>query len=311
MPTNRRSFIKRGLTAASAGLLSGAVAAPSCDRSRLTADPDIRVLFSGLLLYRFTGGAYCDVDIPTWGMGHQASDHLFSIVVKARQGSKPPYTLWRYFGDQNTALEFGVEGATAQVSKYMPNGDDFKRKAGGNDDRDWQWTLRLDEFHRPVPGFDQSKLSTGIRINNGLFYTALRTDIHRTKVMYTRYGDTEEYPLYSVGSVVGANVYLDRGSKATLSQRNLPGSSPASNVAIEMSKSNDLRYEIYFEYDPPRPILPSSAGTDSHFYAYYDAILETERPSDPCRVKYYDAVPERANEIAFGTPDVPCMGLEG
>ncbi|MEK6407789.1 MAG: hypothetical protein AABN34_12565 [Acidobacteriota bacterium] len=297
MSTSRRSFIKHGVSAASVGLLSGAIAAPSCGGPSLPADPDIRILLSGLLLYRFNGTTNCDVDIPKDNDGSPHSDHLFSIVVKAREGTKPPYTLWRHFHDLENLVLDG-DGMNEGVSKYTPTTGSFLREAR-NDDSDWKWMLRLNEFHDPEPHINDSNVFKVLQVRNGLFYTALRTNRDRTRVAFTRGGSTDEYPLHTVGSAVGANIYLRRGGSASLR---------GSGINLEMPKGDDVRYEIYFEYDPPAPDQPSEDGTPSHFYDYYYAMYP--QPAEPCQVFYYDIRPQHVREREKATPDVPCMGLE-
>jgi hypothetical protein len=301
MSTSRRSFLARTAASASAGLLlpklSAAMADPKCACVQNSlSDPDIRVLLSGLFLYRFADkDEYCDIN-PLRGVDklRGADKHVFSVIVKARYGNGAPYTIWRYF-DKPKQLTLSLDGAASKVQKYPRNGD-FDRNAENNDCMDWRWILRLEEFEKPKPKFKDDKLWPGLRVHNGLFYTAIKTDPDQTAIACECKSGPKT--LCSVGSVVGINIsFDDQHPKASLKG--------VSEEPVEMTRG--LKYEIYIDYDPRKPIAPTRFTQDgrtkytykTHFHKYFEAMKDAK---EMCDVTYSR---ERA------TPDVPCMGLEG
>lgn len=260
---------------------------PQC--TDLPASPDVSVLFSGLLLFRFdTSGAFCDVDVLNID-----PEHLFSIVVRAREGGGAPYTLWRHFGPLGNALDFAVDDPSPRgVCRYLPTSGDFDRR-NPNNDNDWRWLLHLNEFHSPEPQFKSFDTKPGIRFFSGSFNTVMRTKPDRTRVTYACGG--RENDLYSVASVAGANVYLGPGRTATLTTPD--------GDEIRMPKTNGRTYEISIENDPAIVLPPSAEKRRSHFHVYYGAMFNP--PSGMCEI-YYQAMSDRKLD---STPDVPCMGL--
>ena len=307
MSTSRRSFIKQSVSAASAGLflpkLGGAMHDAKCMPTSLRADPDIRVLFSGLLLYRFRGTTPADTQCRIEPVKLDPTDttpHYFSLLVKVKEGNDAPYTLWRCFKPEDLTL--GVGNPTSGAQKFTPTvAQRFDRKYLKHDCMDWRWTLRIEEFldqQEPVPEYnDKTKLEKGMVVTTGLFHTAIKTDRDRTRV-YCDYGGGYTRELYSIASLIGANIYLVGDDKATLYGPH--------GAIISMEKRRNVTYEIYVEYEPQTPSLgtktESCARTaKSHFHNYYYA-MSANQPKRRCDI--YSATSEAA------TPDVPCMGLE-
>ena len=305
MPNSRRRFIKAGVAAASAGLLllgpGGAMSAQRGKRraKRLQGNQDVRVLFSGLLVYRFSGTSYCLVDLL------KTQDHLFSVIVKAKEGDNPPYSLWRYCGDPfQDRLNLSVPGTPPLVSKWEGASTEFKRDLNTNDPNDWRWTLRIDEFLFGDAKPTLQGLGLGMRVENGLFYSALNTDKSRTTISYDCKGNGNPEPTdHSVGSLAGANIYLAKGQTAILK---------GAGVEVPMPQVDGVTYEIYFEYSPATLVKPKPGDqTKSHFYMYYGAM--DPKPSKKCDI-YYTILKKKGVRPPEGpvpyTPDVPCMGLE-
>lgn len=316
MPSSRRSFIKRSLTTASAGLLlpklGWSMDDPYCTPRASWMTPDIRVLFSGLLLFRFRPGSapgteQCFVN-PLKFQQDPNDPHFLSVVVKAREGNDPPYTLGRHLGIPESPLTLSVDGVVG-VQKYTPNGPTFNRDSATNDCRDWRWTLRLGEFIGSGQRPEFPDLWTGMRITDGMFYTAMKTNRDRTRIFYTYDGQQEqEMRFYSIGSLVGADIQIPSNQTARLRGPN--------NATIEMPKRSNVTYEVYFEYDVRTPAVPQiGQRTRSHYHHYYYSV-EPKPQGMPSEIRFERLAVTRnaranALEHGFGTPDVPCMGLEG
>src|SRR6185295_4424247 len=248
MPT-RRTFIKQSLVAAGAGAFhpkaAQIMAATDCNGTVVLAQPQVRVLFSGLLAYRFRPGPiagsfqYCDIDplklLPT------DEPHLFSVIVTEREGDNTPYMLWRYFGDPAVKrldrLTLTVDKPmTSGVIKYLHN--PFNRSLNTNDCSDWRWLLSLEELFpaTPRPYLRDNAFWNGMQVTNGIFYTAIKTD--RDRAMLSHECGVRSSPIYSVASVLAANIYLNDDATATL--RGPDGDIP-------MRNRPNVAYEVYFD----------------------------------------------------------------
>ncbi len=301
MSTSRRSFIKQSVSAVSAGLLVPDIGAamdnPDCkppSSSDLKPNPDIHVQFSGLFVYQFRN-RICDV-FPL----KKISGHKYKVEVFHRKG-RDSYPLWQFSGEPKNHLVLSVTGAQQGVKKYAGthNADEpIDRRSRDNDCKDWRWTLSIWEFlglDERMPEFD---LWPGVRITNGLFYTAVKTG--RDLIRVARKSSTAEEDLYSIGSSGAVNIYFD--SQITGATLQLG----SSERPVPMPKDEGVTYEINFSYEPQNSMGATRGGTKSHFYKYYEK-MKANKPRTIYDIWYYDL----RSVTETGTPDVPCMGLEG
>lgn len=284
MSTTRRGFIKQGISAASAGLLlpkiNEATVAPSC--RRLDASPDIRILFTGLMLFRFDPKGFCDVEIL-----NKLSDHKFNIEVRRKKGQSHPSVEKEYHDPLKNLLELKVDKpkpGTEGVCKFVPG--NFSRSSTTNNKYDLRWALHLKEFHDPEPDFKKDHVQPGIRFFGGHFHTFEGTEgISIT----SKCGSTKD--LFRVPSYIGANIYLSSGGSATLEGLETP---------YTMPQEAGVTYQIDIRNQPPFIERPRPGREyESHFHKYYSAM--TSAPAQQCKVVY--------QLLLRATPDVPCMGL--
>lgn len=248
----------------------------------------VKVFFTGLLLLHIDEEEeYCEARIHN----RESCHHLTIRVVRKRAG-RPDEVLWRHNGPLNDHLWIDVVDDSRSLELYK-HGTLDKSNPLPEQDTDIRWAIDLEgiEFHKRPLEIDLEGVRPCIYLTSGLFYTALRTDPKKVKDLRRIGGGEDPLYLYSVASIVGANISLVR---------------PGASVILQFAKQDEPFLALY---------KPDSNETYTYeVYVENEPILLTQRPYRDFR-KYYqvidDVPPTRRFDLIFGplpaTQDVPCL----
>jgi hypothetical protein len=176
--------------------------------------PDIRVVFHGLLMFCFDGSRQCEVGI------HNATHsdppqrrHLLEVNLWTKRGNACPRLPARLFAGDSRDLQ-NIEMRVDFPPDDMDGVFAFTAAGGKETDkRDFRWVpdLEGDSFYNAVLPKRLDLLRPSLRINNGLFHT-----IYKTNSTFKKVGGQGAPGVGNIGTVVGANIYLSDDSQFTL-----------------------------------------------------------------------------------------------
>jgi len=205
--------------------------------------PKIRVFFSGLLIMHIDDKkGLCEVAIPN------TEDHFLSIVVSQRKGGFPEKILLKHEGALADDVWIDVIDTDKLLTPYKAKGKLKRKDPPPEHEQDIRWAIDLEgeNFHNQKIEMDYSKISRRIYLNKGFFYTAVRTDPQKIKKCIRSGGNKPELELYSVASIIGADISLvGPKARAVLQYAN------ASGLFQEFGKEGkDITYEIFIQNNP-------------------------------------------------------------
>jgi hypothetical protein len=276
----------------------------------LPNSPDVKIFLTGqLILEPDSAGRQCRV-----GVNRNALNHQFSMEVRQKMVGDdiPDIILWRHIGTlMPGGVAIGKEPSSNDVRKFVPT-PSFLRNAR-QDDRDFRWIVDLAsyEFHNGKVRINELGTQPNIQINDGTFYTALRTDPNKLKVKRTA-ENLEELDLYSIASLIGVNIYLDPGQQCKLAYsylnetKELPLDKPSAASGVKC-------YEIWINNNPV-DILPNEP-TGFELKEYYKVVDKvTVHDEETENFVHYELHFETNNNTepdpaSFGTPTIPCMPI--
>jgi hypothetical protein len=156
---------------------------------------------------------------------------------------------------------------------------------------DFRWNPNIEGplFHGQPLNLKPGDTRPGVRINDGVFYTAWTS---ADGIPVTRRGGGKpDLPLHRVASMISANIEL--GSRDRIELHWGIGAGSTHVTRLERPTDPDVSYEIMIENDPS---LADPSMAMSHFRKYYHVI-----------VGHYDEFDVVYGRSGRSTPDVPCM----
>jgi hypothetical protein len=258
----------------------------------------IRLIFRGLLISRIQDKK------PSAEIGviRDLADHplKFGIAKKTSSGDFEPVAMENLNLNEDITLEVQHDqSASSGIELFTKPG--FDRSKDTNDPNDFKWVIDFEssEFLNKPLAVKPNSLKPIIRIYEGVFYALSISDrdinLKRPNGPETTFG--------KVAIEIGANVYLDPGSKAILKN--------GSKVIKTFDGKDTTPYKIVFDTDCDTP------NTESDFKLVYDALVDKASGAAIDAGKKLDLSPAPSEDPAdpAGTntepafsPTVRCVG---
>lgn len=257
-------------------------------------NPDVQLFFHGLLmLCPDTEGNQCRI-----GVHRLSVEHKLSIDVRAKGTELPDPPLLRLSGPlDSTGLTIAVKPETnAGVSMFVQSAEAFDRNAA-NDLRDFRWAIDIEQLDPAQPPMilDQSGISPGIVIKNGIFFTARITDPAKLEVRLTEQ-NAAAISLNRVARIIGANIYLNNGEKVVLKWF-----ADGKDQTLDLPKSDQgLTYLIYIDNSPS--LMPTGKPLHSEFVEYAKVVTNATE-----RTKRFDIDFNPIGNHPVNTDAAPCI----
>lgn len=246
-----------------------------------TDAPTVKITFEGLFCFFFDGkeGCFVGTHNTTQQTGHQHNTHPhdYKITLVTKEGASTTTEIIRVGNPLNDRLplNFKVEGSAfpggVTPGVYVYANAEFNRDTGADDVKDWQWIIDFEDRMYPggVKGMNSTTLRPGIKIDNGLFYTANLTN---TKFDLVPEGGGTDIPLNNVAKVQAVNIYLEPGGRVRL--RGGPIGTRDFEYAANRTYQVDIR-NLCDENSHPickfDPISPDKKRRND-FFLYYDTF---------------------------------------
>jgi hypothetical protein len=291
---------------------------PFTESRQLDPNPDVRILFSGLLILEPQPDGTCEVFVNS-----SAPRHHLTIEVRRKREGRPDELMMRHVGplafvtrDQPGEIPTHgmiirkVEGQTA-VRAFAPN---EPQPEGAPDALSLAIDMKSDRLHRenrelgPDPQTETMRRlldvdplggRPSILLNDGVFYTAAKTRDDVRIMLKRPDGEDQEMPKFA--SLIGAAITLDGESELAILWRN-----QGKLERLSLARKQGVTYEIYIVNDP---LFESDAITDlarnprhDEFAEYYK-ILHRVPSNEQFRLQVIplEQNPER------GSTRAPCM----
>jgi hypothetical protein len=265
--------------------------------------PDVQIFLHGLLLLRpDENSKVCEV-----GVHRLSLQHKLSVEVRVKGTVPPDPPLLRLAGTLDSAgLIIGVTtgdvvgDASLGVSKFVTDNGELDHDDPNNDERDFRWALDLQKLdpQQPPMLLMTRGISPTIKIMDGLFYTARRTNPSDVEVILTNVGNADR-PLKSVARIIGANVYLKDGEQLILKWF---GEGETKTLTIPKKKAIDRPALIYIDNSPA--LMPSQPD-HSEFAEYFKVITNTTAATRRFNVDF--RLKGGNGGVSHGTDRAPCM----
>ena len=287
---------------------------PYKDSTTLPDDPTVKIFLQGQLILEPQDNFTCDI-----GVNRCAPSHELSIEVRQRMRNpdSPDIILMRQLGKlEPSGVEIDVEPTSANgVKRFVPSVQFARDQNADGGDFRWLVDLTSAEFHDAEVVVNGNDTEPNIKIRDGIFYTALRTD--PTVVTVTRTGgDKPDLDLYRVAALVGVNIYLPDDTvkfKLTFTQN---GERQNMVLAKPPAASGIKCYEIRINNDPLYidPTLDLATHQElKEYYKVIDGVFVDDEPVDFKRFELLFGRPAArgAETPDLGTPTIPCMPIGG
>jgi len=199
-----------------------------------------------------------------------------------------------------SGIDILVPGSSDGVRKFTPGS--FSRGNPSSDQNDLRWIIDLAgaEFHNNKVVIDGTGTEPNVRIFDGLFYTAMRTEESVIEVTRTG-GDLTNLNLRRIALLVGVNINNSVLVKFTV--KGVP-----KELLLEMKP--DRFYEIRINNDPAfvnQNPTNNELANHRELREYYRAVNGLEKP-DPAGGTTIDPFFPRF-ELKFRRPDMPDPNL--
>lgn len=253
-------------------------------KNTLLADPDVLLMFHGLLWFTFHGPDECQIGIhnTTYGQSHRHPHELrLDIWTITGSGTAQRKREQVPLGDPKTieGIQIDVNNPRSDATGvHVYKRDPFSRPDLNheNDPNDWRWALDFEQdlFYPGGIKLKPNTVSSVISINHGLFYTIQKT----TSTFELLPGNGAPIPIGNVAQYLGGNIYLERNGGVTLTVR-YPFPKPP--IIKPLSWTDGTRYQIDISNDCykngshctfEKPDHPTDKKKRNDFYLYYDCF---------------------------------------
>ena len=274
--------------------------------------PLVRIFLHGQLIVQPTSdGSQCDI-----GINRRSPAHQFSIEVRKRSLDLdiPDLVLLRHLGTlEGLGIDIDLVPSSIEgVRKFVPTSifrrqDQWPNPSPEAHDLRWIVDLASDEFHRRLLNVEGTGATEpNIRIKDGVFYTAIRSD---SRMQVTRTVGPDHDPqtnileLHRIASIIGVNLY---GSEAVLIYYKHIGAEPQ---VVPMKREAGSYYEIRINNDPPYVDPdPATAPTHKELKEYYKVIADEVSPKFELLFHFDEnGLPPVTPDL--GSPTIPCMPI--
>jgi hypothetical protein len=289
---------------------------PYHDSPELPDYPAVKIFLQGQLILEPQDDFTCDIGVNRCSPKHELS---IEVRQKMKDPDSPDITLMRQLGKlEPSGVEIDLEPTSADgVKRFVPS-IQFSRDPNANaDGRDFRWLVDLPsaEFHDVEVVVNGNDTEPNVKIKDGIFYTALRTDPAVVTVTRTG-GDKRDLDLHRVASLVGVNIYLPDDTvkfKLTWTQN---GERKNMTLARPTASSGIKCYEIRINNDPAYVDPDLDLATHQELKEYYkaiDGLFVDELQTDFKRFELLFGKPqgESPQPNDLGTPTIPCMPIGG
>jgi hypothetical protein len=261
------------------------------DPSGHVIPPDVKVFFTGLMLIRPAADKRtCEV----W-VHRGAPEHELTIEVRQKQAGRPDVIKMRHTGPLPYAFppdevahptdppihgfKLLVKNAPKGVRSYVgvdtPQGEEAIFEA---------INFQSAQYHNGrVGGIDEIGGRPSILLNDGLFYVAEKTS-RDTNIILER--GMSAVTIDPIGSLIGANIYLDRSSNPSVPDDSLLVRWRAQGLLkqLELKKPADgsgISYEVYVINDPLFESEVPGIPPHDEFEEYYKLLREVRPAGTP------------------------------
>ncbi|MDX6288731.1 MAG: hypothetical protein QOH42_530 [Blastocatellia bacterium] len=264
--------------------------------------PDVQIFLHGLLML----SPNADSTVCEVGVHRLSIQHRLSVEVRVKGTVPPDPPLLRLAGTLDSAgLVIGVTtgdvvgDASHGVSKFVTSEGELDRDDPNNDPLDFRWSLDLQKLDpaQPPMMLMKSGISPSVKIMDGLFFTARRTNPADVEVKLTNVGNPDT-PLTSVARIIGANIYLQAGENLVLTWF---GDGDTKTLVIPKKKAVDRPALIYIDNSPS--LMPSQPD-HSEFAEYFKVITNATAATRKFDVDFQLI---GNGGIPHGTDRAPCM----
>ena len=247
----------------------------------LPDQPDVRVVFDGLMWFLFHGADEGQVGIHNTTHGrphphlHELNVNIWTITgcnTSQRQCTLDPHPI----GNPKSLAGISIDVNNSQfdgVHVFQKDNNPFDREDPNNHPNDWRWVLDFEDepFYPSGIHLDATKINPSLSINHGTFYTLHLTT---SKFSLLRPNNTLYKALGRVPQYVAANIYLKDGGDVVLGIRR-----PLSSASEfkRLTKTPGTCYEIDIQnacfdcdFDPGS----SSETGRNDFYLYYETFTQ-------------------------------------
>jgi hypothetical protein len=257
--------------------------------------PDVQIFFHGLLmLCPDNAGSQCTI-----GVHRLSIDHKLSVEVREKSPQVPDAPLLRLAGPLDSqGLSIAVEPQTGNgVSRFVPTPDPFVRTDPANDPRDFRWSIDLEKLDpgQPAMILNQSAISPGITIRDGIFVTSQLTDPAKMSVRLSTIG-IAPVDLHKVARVIGAHIYLENAQQLVLKWF---ADGELKTLKLPKSDAGARTYFIYVENSPS--LMPIGKPDHSEFAEYFKVVTNA--------VKNFELDFDPKGPNFHGTDAAPCMSV--
>lgn len=258
--------------------------------------PDVQIFFHGLLmLCPDESGSQCRV-----GVHRLSVEHKLSVEVRVK-GNEPPDPPLLRLGEilDRKGLSITIPDSTKGVRKFVTTEGEIDRLDETNDKRDFRWSVDLQKLDPAQPKIElkESGISPSIVINDGLFYTARRTDPAQINVRLID-PPNPATQLNRVARIIGANIYLEDGEQVVLEWF---GDGKEQQLILPKTNGNRTAL-IYIDNSPS--LMPSGKPEHSEFVEYFKVVGNATNAT-----KRFDLDFDVVGIAGHGTDRAPCMSV--
>lgn len=292
----------------------------------LPDNPDVRLLFEGLLWFMYHGYDECEVAIHNHTQtGLHIKRHRLIVQVwkdpGCTQGTSHCPDVYQIGNPKNIA---GIQ-IDVNRPKYPGVHVYQKDEHGTWADHDWRWVIDFeqDPLYRTGITLNADRVNPGVWINHGYFYTLART----TRDFQLRPFSNDDCASGGdpcgdprrVAFLVGGNIYLDNGGDVTLTIRYRYPQKPTVISLPKVAGKSQIDI-LNMCYKNNKPCVPSDYGENENDFRLYNDTFRKPAgrsyyflyPYGP-REKYpkddlfgFRTEPYHTQKVIDSSNDVPC-----
>jgi len=304
-------------------------------KNDLPDNPDVRLLFHGLLWFTFHGIDECQIGIHNTTQGHilpHRYPHELDVLVWTIDGCRTAQMRCSHDPKDRIGNPKNIECIQIDVNNpkagtegvYVFEKGDFKKPPedqSGNHPNDWRWVLDFEQepFYPRGIQLNPDTVNPVVSINHGLFHTLLKT----SSTFELLPGGGTPIPIGNVAQYLGANIYLEPNGEVKLTIRY---SFPRPSKTVTLRKAANTCYQIDITNDCfkggdhcrfDKPAHPTDKRQRNDFYLYYDCFdvpggseeIELRKnggSGSPPTLPPYVCSEQRTKEYIDSNNDSPC-----